>query len=116
VTRQQAGQLVALLRTAYPTKSVSADTLKLYESRLARQGAGSLHFEIAREAILELIDVEKFWPSVAEIKQAYRDVSARHRGQEKPEELPEPSPEEKQRMLAQMREYMVAIGRSMEPA
>lgn len=110
MTAQEARQIVALLRAAYPMKSVPAETLKLYESQLTTP---RLHYEIAHEAVLELVNVEKFWPSVAEVMTAYREVSARRRTQEPSPALPEPSQEEREQTLAAMREFMAGIGRPM---
>jgi hypothetical protein len=108
VTRSEAAKLVRLLKAAHSTKPVPADTVKLYESRLA---VPELHYEIALEAVRGLIDSSPYWPKVAEIKTAYRETSARRRSLEPAPPLPEVSPQEREWTLAAMREYMARIGR-----
>ena len=62
MTRGQAGDLLALLRAAYPRVAVSADTDELWLSNLS-----ALDAELGRRAVRSLIVGVKFWPSIAEL-------------------------------------------------
>lgn len=109
MTREQAAQLVAVLLAAHPTSRIPAETVRLYQLRLSEL----LDYDVALDAVGDVIDGSPYFPKVAEIKQAYR---ARLRLQEPEEKLPSPTPEERKRMLAEMRRYQSQIGRPIPDA
>jgi hypothetical protein len=76
----------------------------LYQARLSEL----LDYEVALDAVGDVIDGSPYFPKIAEIKEAYR---ARRRRAPREEKLPNPSPEERQRVLAEMKRWTSQIGR-----
>ena len=103
MTKAQATTLVSVLRAAYPQAKIGGATLKLYASRLE-----PMKYELARDAIGAVIDESVFWPSVAELKAAYGRRAEAARPRNAVELPPPPTPEEKARLGALMREQLAS--------
>jgi hypothetical protein len=105
VTTQQAYALVAQLVDAYPTsrkaRVVSVlDTLRGY--------LAPLDATIAEDAIRDVIESSPWFPSVADVANAYSAARRRHivaRRGTTIEALPEPTDAEREAMLAQARRF-----------
>jgi hypothetical protein len=122
VTREQARDLVELLRANYATFHVPDATVNLWLAELE-----PLEYELAERFVLQTIRSSRFWPEIAKWRVPYDEVMAVRRKQAKEEErqrnvLPaaaEVPPEERKRMAAQMRadvaKLTAKIGRPMVP-
>ena len=67
MTKQEASKLVAALFAAYPSMKSASGTGPLYERMLLDLREA----KTATTAIKRIIESSKFWPSVAEIRDAY---------------------------------------------
>jgi predicted metal-dependent hydrolase len=117
MTREQARELVEVLKAAYPTFQVPDATEKLWLSELA-----PLKYELAEECVFKVIHSSRFWPEVAKVMVPYQELSAERarerREREQRERLEPPaevSPEERARMAAEMREYVARIKAAVKP-
>ena len=111
MTSAQAVSLVAALKAAHPTRRVPADTINLWEQRLQ-----PLEHNKASVAMSDLIDHQKFWPSIAEFLDHYRQHVERERREQRRDDAYEPldpNSEEGRRVVEQMRAYVAAMGRSL---
>lgn len=70
-------QAVAILNTAYPSRPMSDESLKLYTKALS-----DIHPETLATAVMNLIQTSKFMPSVAEIREEAMKVSDAVNGRE----------------------------------
>jgi hypothetical protein len=80
VRRDQAEDLLRLLRSAYPRTNLPAETSELWLTRL-----GSLDATLGAKAVESRIDGVKFWPSLAELHEKVgivREQAARNRREE----------------------------------
>jgi Loader and inhibitor of phage G40P len=99
VKRDEAMALLRMLRAAYPTTKVEADTSELWLSELRRLDA-----TIGEQAVRSVIASSRFWPSLAELHEqveaARRQAAQARRDEERQqadgmaEELPRPPLEE----------------------
>lgn len=106
----QVHKLVTLLVAAYPlsTKAKAPGTLEVLRSFLSR-----LDPELADQAVRDVIEAKRGWPTVAEIAKAYDACAADRRRQARDEQarrerlavIVEPTDDERQRTLAQARAY-----------
>jgi Loader and inhibitor of phage G40P len=65
MTPNEVGKLVAYLKAAYPRATIEPDTLEVYRIWLS-----DLPYEPARAAVVTIIATERFFPTVAEIREA----------------------------------------------
>ena len=103
MTRAQEESLVAVLRATHPRQPVPAETVALYVDRLM-----GLDYEPARLAVIELVNTVTFWPSVADVRDAYK---ARRPKPKVNVDNYEPTEQERLDMLEKVRAYASTIGR-----
>lgn len=65
----EVAEIIAILARAYPNSNVSEGTSAVYEATLA-----DLEFELTKRAVLRLITLNKWFPTVAEIREAVTDL------------------------------------------
>jgi hypothetical protein len=65
VTRKEATQVVAMLQGAFPQRQLPDSTVEVYAMALA-----DLDFELAKAAVMRLVQTSRFLPTVAEIREA----------------------------------------------
>jgi hypothetical protein len=65
VTRKEATQIVAMLQGAFPQRQLPDSTIEVYAMALA-----DLDFELARAAVMRLVQTSRFLPTIAEIREA----------------------------------------------
>lgn len=106
----QAHKLVTLLVAAYPlsTRARAPGTLEVLRSFLAR-----LSFELAEQAVQDVIATKRGWPTVSDLAKAYDARAAARRRQavedqarrERLAAADEPSDAERARLLDEMRAF-----------
>ena len=67
MTKPEAIKLIAVLRAAYPNQDITEETVELYAAMLA-----DLDFSIAQESLQRHIATSRFFPTVAELRDAPR--------------------------------------------
>jgi hypothetical protein len=70
MTTKQARSLIAQLSAAFPRQEITSETLAVYASMIA-----DLDFDTAQAAVLGLIAESRFFPAVAEIREAAAELS-----------------------------------------
>lgn len=70
MTATQAGELVALVRAAFPRERVEQETYKLYARFLL-----DLEYQPARAAVTRLLCRSRFFPSIAELRAEVAEVA-----------------------------------------
>ncbi len=115
MTDAEARQLVAVLAGAYPNrKNASSLTDELFRLKLEK-----LDYQLARDAISDLIDDQKFWPAWSELRALYDEhANARRTAQQRAELdelLAEPTDDEKREQLALMQQYVTTCGALHDP-
>jgi hypothetical protein len=74
VTRDEAVQLLRLLRAAFPTTRIEPDTSELWLAELRR-----LDPSLGEEAVRSLIAGSRFWPTIAELNEQLEIARVRRR-------------------------------------
>jgi len=108
MNEHQATRLVDVLEAAYPRKPLPAETRRLYIARLK-----PLQYESAHDALVQCIDQCKFFPTIAELRDAYNqraEVIASRQAAHRAEELPPLTPEQRQEGLRLLRELTARYG------
>lgn len=67
---EQAGKVITMLAAAYPRQALSTPTMAVYNQLLS-----DLSYEQAQAAVIKHIATSKFFPGIAEIRQAALEVS-----------------------------------------
>jgi hypothetical protein len=108
MTATEAQRLLDVLKGAYPhRKNVGEDTERVYRTLLA-----DLDYELAQQAVRDVISDIKFWPAFAEIKKAYTRRRSHAIHLEEDEERralqAEPTEEERLAQLERMQAYIAS--------
>jgi hypothetical protein len=106
MTIDQAAALVTALRAAsFAGAKQDEQTFRLYERKFQ-----TLDYELARDAVDNVIDDQKWWPTWAQIRKAYLEQAAVRRRQLEHQEatalLAEPTDAERREQLALMQTYI----------
>lgn len=65
MTDKEAAALVVMLKASYPNQKIEPATVQAYQHALADED-----FQMARQAVDDIVSTEKFFPSISEIKHA----------------------------------------------
>lgn len=105
MNKQQSARLVGAISAAHPTKNIPAETVVVYASMLA-----DLEFETAEQAVARCLRTITYWPSIAEIKDAYRAIVMDKQRALPPPSEPDVPALERQRNLAQINRWTAEVG------